>query len=107
MINQSFTHGGKKRLLFFDDFSEELLKSKDFTRIATAGRHLSLHVLYIRHNLFHKSPIGRDVELQLTHIAIFQSPRDIYQIERLGKQLGKQKLLPLHYKDATSKPFHD
>ena len=85
MINQSFTHDGKKRLLIFDDFSEELLKSKDFTRIATAGRHLGLHVLYNKHNLFHKSPIGRDVELQLTHIVLFQSPRDINQIERLGQ----------------------
>ena len=85
LINQSFTHDGKKRLLIFDDFSEELLKSKDFTRIATAGRHLGLHVLYIKHNLFHKSPIGRDVELQLTHIVLFQSPRDINQIERLGQ----------------------
>ena len=71
LINQSFTHDGKKRLLIFDDFSEELLKSKDFTRIATAGRHLGLHVLCIKHNLFHKSPIGRDVELQLTHIVLF------------------------------------
>ena len=75
----------KKRLLIFDDFSEELLKSKEFTRIATAGRHLGLHVLYIKHILFHKSPIGRDVELQLTHIVLFQSPRDINQIERLGQ----------------------
>ena len=62
LINQSFTQDGKKRLLIFDDFSVQLLNSKDFTRIATAGRHLGLHVLYIRHNLFHKSPIGRDVE---------------------------------------------
>ena len=105
LINQSFTHDGKKRLLIFDDFSEEFLKSKDFTRIATAGRHLGLHVLYIKHNLFHKSPIGRDVKLQLTHIVLFQSPRDINQIERLGQQLGKQKFLSLCYKDATSKPF--
>ena len=66
---------------------------------------MGLHVLYIEHNLFHKSPIGRDVELQLTHIVLFQSPRDINQIERLGQQLGKQKFLPLCYKDATSKPF--
>ena len=103
LINQSFTHDGKKRLL--NDFSEELLRSKDFIWIATAGIHLGLHVLYIRHNLFHKSPVGRDVEVQLTHIVLFQSPRDINQIERHGQQLGKQKFLPLCYKDATSKPF--
>ena len=105
LINESLATDGKKRLLIFDDFSDELLKSKDFTRIATAGRHLGLHVLYIKHNLFHKSPLGRDVELQLTHIVLFQSPRDINQIERLGQQLGKQKFVTLCYKDATSKPF--
>lgn len=105
LIHNSFSSDGKRRLLIFDDFSEELLKSRDFTRIATAGRHLGLHVLYIKHNLFHKSPIGRDVELQLTHIVLFQSPRDINQIEHLGQQLGKQKFVSQCYKDATSKPF--
>ena len=43
--------------------------------------------------------------MQLTHIVLFQSPRDINQIERLGQQLGKQKILSLCYKDATSTPF--
>ena len=80
----------KKRLLIFDDFSEELLKSKEFTRIATAGRHLGLHVLYIKHNLFHKSPIGRDVELQLTHIVLFQSPVTLIKLNDLGNSWASQ-----------------
>ena len=84
LINQSFTHDGKKRLLIFDGCSEELLKSKDFTRIATAGRHLGLHVLSIRHNLFHTSPIGRNVELQLTHIVLFQPPVTLIKLNDLG-----------------------
>ena len=43
--------------------------------------------------------------LQWAHIVLFQSPRDINQIEGLGQQLGKRNVLPLCYKDATSKPF--
>ena len=55
LINQSLEPDGKKRLLIFDDFSKELLKSEVFTRTATACRQSGLHVLYNKHNLFHKS----------------------------------------------------
>ena len=92
-------------LLVFDDSCEEILRSKEFVKIATAGRHRGLNTIYIKHNLFHKSPIGRDVELQNTHIVIFKSPRDVMQISKLGQQLGLGSQFTDWYKDATSKPF--
>ncbi len=55
--------------------------------------------------MFHKSPIGRDVELQNTHIVMFKSPRDVMQISKLGQQLGLGSQFTDWYKDATSKPF--
>ena len=38
----------------FDDSCEEPLISKQFVKIATAGRHSSLITIYIKHNLFHQ-----------------------------------------------------
>lgn len=96
---------GKKYLLVFDDSCEEICRSKEFQMIATAGRHKGLNVIYIKHNLFHKSPLGRDIELQLTHIILFKNPRDVQQVKVLGKQLGLGNELDVWYKDATSKPY--
>lgn len=96
---------GTKYLLIFDDSCEEISRSKQFEKIATAGRHKNLHCIYIKHNLFHKSPIGRDAELQNTHLILFKSPRDVQQIKILAKQLGLGKELINWYNDATSKPF--
>lgn len=96
---------GTNYLLIFDDSCAEISRSKEFEKIATSGRHKKLNAIYIKHNLFHKSAIGRDVELQNTHIVLFKSPRDVNQITRLGQQLGLGKKLTEWYKSATSKPF--
>jgi hypothetical protein len=96
---------GTNYLLIFDDSCAEISRSRDFEKIATAGRHRKFNVIYITHNLFHKSPLGRDVELQNTHIILFKSPRDVNQIAKFGQQLGVWKNFVQWYKDATSKPF--
>ena len=54
---------------------------------------------------FTKVPLGRDIELQNTHIVLFKSPRDINQIQKLGQQLGLGTRLVEWYSDATSTPF--
>ena len=53
-----------------------------------AGRHKGLSTIYIKRNLFHQSRLGRDIELQITHIVLFNSPRDVLQINTLSQQLG-------------------
>ena len=42
----------------------------------------------MKHNLFHQSRLGRDIELKNTHIVLFKSPRDVLQINILIQQLG-------------------
>jgi hypothetical protein len=96
---------GKTYLLIFDDSCAEISKSRDFERLATSGRHRKLNVIYIKDNLFHKSSLGRDIELQNTHIVLFKSPRDVHQVGKLSHQLGLGRQLIEWYKDATSKPF--
>ena len=78
---------------------------KPFVDIATAGRHRGLSTIYIKHKLFNKSKLGRDVELQNTHIVLVKSPRDVMQVTTLGTQLGLGSELVDWYRDATSVPF--
>ena len=92
-------------MLIFDDSCEEICNSKAFADIATAGRHRGLSTIYLKHNLFHQSKLGRDVELQNTHIVLFKSPRDVMQVTTLSIQLGLGSELVDWYRDATSVPF--
>ena len=59
-----------KKFLIFDDISQENLNSNDFTKIATAGRHEKLNVIYIRKKLFYKRPHGREDDLQFTSMNV-------------------------------------
>ena len=98
-------NNGTKYLLIFDDSCEEICNSKAFVDIATAGRHRGLSIIYLKHNFFHQSKLGRDVELQNTHIVLFRSPRDVMQVTTLSTQLGLGSELVEWYRDATSVPF--
>ena len=101
----SLKNNGTKYLLIFDNSCEKICNSKAFVDIATTGRHRGLSPIYIKHNLFHQSKLGRDVELQNTHIVLFKSPRDVIQVTTLSTQLGLGSELVDWYRDATSVPF--
>ena len=100
----SLKNNGTKYLLNFDESCEEFCNSKVFVDIATAERHWGLSTIFIKHNLFHQSKLGRDVELQNTHIVLSKSPRDVMQITTLSTQLGLGSELVDWYQDATSVP---
>ena len=104
-FTDSLRNNGTKYLLFFDDSCEEICNSKAFVDLAIAGRHRGLSTIYIKHNLFHQSKLGRDVELQNTQIVLFKSHRDVMQVTILGAQLGLGSELVDWYRDATSVPF--
>ena len=70
---ESLKNNGLKYLLIFDDSCEEIFTSKAFVEIAAAGRHRGSSTIYIKHNFFHQRKLGRDVELQNTHIVLFKS----------------------------------
>ena len=101
----SLKNNGTKYLLNFDDSCAEICNSKEFVDIATTGRHRGFSTIYIKHNLFHRSTLERDVELQNTHIVLFKSPRDLHQVATLSVQLGLGSPLVDWYRDATSVPF--
>ena len=98
-------NNGTKYLLIFDDSCAKICKSKEFEDIATAGRHRGFSTIFIKHNLFHQSKLGRDVELQNTHFVLFKSARDVHQVDTLSVQIGFGSTLVDWYRDATSVPF--
>ena len=104
-FNDSIKNNGTKYLLIFDVSCGETCNSNAFVDIATAGRHRGLSTIYIKRNLFHQSKLGRDVELQNTHIVLFKPSRDVMQVTTLGLQLGLGSELVDWYQDATSVPF--
>ena len=75
-------------MLVFDNSYEEICISKAFVDIAIAGRKFGSKTIYIRHNLFHQSKLGRDVELQQTHIVLSKSRRDMRQVTSFSAELG-------------------
>ena len=82
----SLKKDGTSNLIIFDDSCEGFCNTKAFVHIDTADRPPVLSTFYIKHNLFHQSKLGRDVELQNTHIVLFKSPRprDVMQISTLS-----------------------
>ena len=101
----SLKKNGTKYLLEFDDSCEEICNSKAFVDIVIAGRHRGLSKICLKHNLVHQSKLGRDVELQNTHIVLFKSPRDVMQVTTLSTQLGLCSEIVGWYKDATFVAF--
>ena len=68
----SLKDNGIKYLLIFDDSCGQICNSKEIVDIATAGKHRGFSTIYIRHNLFHQSKKGRDVDLQI-HTLFFST----------------------------------
>ena len=92
-------------LLVFDDSCEEIFNDKEFSKLATAGRHKKISVIHVKHNLFQQSKWSRTIDLNTTHIILFKSPRDIQQISYIGKQLNNTNFLKDSYDLATKQPF--
>ena len=55
----SLPNNGTNNLLLFDNSYKEISSSKDFVKIATAGRHKRLSTIYRKHNLSHHSRLGK------------------------------------------------
>ena len=101
----SLKNKGTKYLLIFDESCAEICISEEILDIATAGRYRGISTIYIKHNLFRQSKLGRDVELQNTLIVLFKSPRDVHQVPTVSVQLGLGSTIVDWYRDATSVPF--
>ena len=95
----------KRILLALDDLFDEAAQSKDFLALVVAGRHRNVHLMVLRHNLFQGTKNSKTIDLIVTQIVLFNSPRDSEQIGVLGRQLGERQATMEAYKRVTQKPF--
>lgn len=99
------TAANKQTLLIFDDVYQEVSGSKEFLNLAISGRHQKLHLLVLKHNLYQQSQNSKTIDLNVTQMLLLRNPRDTYQIDCLGRQLGCREHLLSAYKRATQDQF--
>ena len=97
-------NGSKKTLIIIDDMMGEVNISAFFTK---GAHHRNLSVINLVQNLYHNSTDHRTVSLNTQYLVLFKNPRNILQIEHLGRAIlgRKYKNLVDAYNHATSKPF--
>ena len=79
--NLEFLNNIENCLLIIDDSCEEIYNDKEFVKLATAGRHKKINVIYIKHKLYQQSKWSRTIDLNASPIILFKSARDIQQVE--------------------------
>ena len=75
------------------------------SKLAAAGRHKKISVIYVKNNLFQQSKWSRTIDLNTTHIVLFKSPRDVQQIGLIGRQLNNTQFSRESYELATKQFF--
>ena len=103
--NLEFLNGFANCLPIKDESCEENYNDKEIVKLATAGRHKNINIIYIKHNLYQQSKWSRTIDWNTTHIILFKSAQDIQQVEFLGKQLNLVKVLKHCYQLGTNEPF--
>ena len=83
---------------------KKIYEQEDFAKFAFSGRHRGIHCIFIKHDLFHQSKWSRTIDLNTTHIIVFNSPRDSQQIEYFGRQLNNVYFLKECYTKAVAEP---
>ena len=103
--NLEFLNSLANCLLIIDDSCEEICNDKEFVKLATAGRHKNINVIYIKHHLYQQSKWSRTIDLNTTRIILIKSARDVHQVQFVGKQLNLVKFLKHYYQLATKEPI--
>ena len=94
-----------RTLVVIDDLYQEACEDEYFLNLVIAGRHRNIHLIALKHNLFQQSKHSKTIELNVTQMILFKSPRDLEQIGVLGRQMRDRQLLIDAYKKATEAPF--
>ena len=78
---------------------------KLFLKLTPLENHRGLSIIYVKHNSFNQTILGRDVELQSTHVVLLKSPHIVMQIITLST-LWALKSEPVDwYRKSTSDPL--
>ena len=105
MFSFEIVNNLREFIIVFDDTCKEFFYEKDFVKLASAGRHKSVHVIFVKHKIFQQSKQSRTLILNTPHLSLFKSARNIQQLVFTGRQLKNAKFLQHAYKLATKKNF--
>ena len=94
-----------RTLVVVDDLYQDACEAGMFLNLVVAGRHRNIHLMTLRHNIYQAAKNSITIDLSVTQMILFKSPRDVQQIGVLGRQLRDRKLLLEAYKRATRKHF--
>lgn len=95
-------------LIILDDLMESVTSSPEMENLFVKGmHHRHLSVLYLNQNMYCKGKHSRTINLNTHVLVLMKNPRDVSQLQCLGRQafLGKGAFLMEAYKDATSNPY--
>ena len=102
------TSDRKHSILLIDDLMEQAVKSSEVELLFTRGsHHRRMTVIYINQNQFNQGKNARSINLNTHYLILLRNPRDVFQIQILGKQVfpGKSQSVVEAYKDCTSQPY--
>ena len=81
------SYDGKKNVLvIMDDLMSEI--NTEISDFFTKGaHHKNLSIIYICQNIFHQNRAQRTINLNSQYLILFKNPRDVLQIQYLGRSL--------------------
>ena len=69
-----------RTLVVIDDLYQDACEDKAFLSLVVAGRHRNIHLMILKHNLYQPAKNSKTIDLNVTQMILFKSPRDIEQI---------------------------
>lgn len=92
---------GQHNLIVLDDLMADIVKDESIQQLFTRGsHHKNLSIMYLAQNIFCQGKCSRNISLNCAYIVLFKNPRDLYQIQLVGRQIGLPRTLPEAYEDC-------
>ena len=97
---------GKHNIVVLDDLMSDIVKDEDLQQLFTHGsHHMNLTILYLTQNAFCQGKCARTISLNCAYLILFKNPRDIYQIQLMGRQIGLPNTLHEAYDDCMEEKY--
>ena len=94
-----------RTMVVIDELYQQASQDEKFLELVVSGRHRNVHLIKMKHNLYQQTKNSKTIDLNISQLILFNSPRDVEQISTLGRQMGQRKLLLETNIKATLKPY--
>ena len=86
------TEGNHHSLLFLDDLNRQVIDSEFMTSIyQIQSHHKNMTLLNVSHNIYQRGRYTRDQSLCIHYFIILNSPRDVFMLKCIGRQIQPSK----------------